>query len=1015
MKNKKVLVTSILAAFTSVSMLSSCNWFKKKGTDDPGDNPGVVDTFDFSIAIKSGRNQIEMGTTDKVVLLGDNVNDEGRAFVYESSNTAVATIDGDGTIHPVAPGFVSFQVTETTSGKKVELTSSVEIVPAASKATGGFNFSAANDVETRTEILGKLEKYAMDAHLTGITLFDNGGYVKYSERVVLPTTNYITGYGFGLLREGKLNNQALPGDASAETKDYYHGSISQDPMTINAMNASGSMVSDLSGYITSSYFGTKMASDKKSYEWYPLLAKDSVRKPIVNSSGEITGYEANATAQTRPIPLEGHNDLGLYKKWRIYVKTGDDGGLRYRYTGSTTGDFANRDGFDLRKVNIEDYEFSYKFLLTGINGMSRGSEMAADTSYGIKGALQFYNNTIKQENQAAIDNLWTSMQDNGELGIKSGTDVNGNAYIDLELINPIDDFTAMYTLSSNLVSPLPRAFFEAIGEDGSIIDAAAKYGNFNNGGNDAILNYILNLGPYSLSKWTKKQLICFARNNDWFEVNSSTYQIPGIYNRVIDSSQDVEAVYSQFNDGNLDVCGIPTSKISVEKNAPRVYQTKGDATFKLNVNSCTQEEWNDIFESNKYTEVNKTSKRYECKAWMSNDYFLDGLFSAINRREFAEKRGVQPSINYFSDAYLSDPINGKSYNETDAHKQAVASYHSIGADGQDNFGYDYGRAVKSFKTAVSELTQSGAIVKGTKENPQEITINICWMYPTDPKEYGEDIANYFESAFNDEAVSGGTVKLRVINDWVSNWEDVYNKVMMVGQYDLGFGAISGNTYNPLNFLQVLMTDNSSHFTLNWGEHTDELSEQNPIYYAGKKWSFDALWACADHGGLAREGVKVEPVQKCYKSTTTNIDGSAYSFGNDLYVPDNDAYNGFKVNIPVYFEETEGVTYDFNRLVIYAAGVGNVEVTDAVYDKNAHKITATVSKAIAKQVDEGMFNALYKDDGTDKTQAEHAWKLNPFDLDKYNVNWNYEIYYTLTIEGARPSENYYTVKANAQQA
>ena len=1006
MKNKKVLATSILALFTSVTALSGCNLFKKKTpTDEPTEE---TDSFDFSLSIKSGRNQLEMGTTDKLVVSGDGVNDEGREFSYQSSNTSVATVSADGTITPVAPGTVSFQASESKSGKSVELTSSVEVVPAATKATGGFNYSAANDVETRTEILGKLEKYAMDAHLTGITLFDNGGYVKYSSRVELPTTTYITGYGFGLLREGNVTG-TLPGDTEGPYKTYYHSAISQDPMTINAMNASGSMVSDLSSYITSSYYSTKMASDKKSYEWYPLLAKNQVKKPVLDENGNITGYEASLSNQNRPIPLEAHNDLGLYKKWRIYVKTGADGGLKYRFTGS---DSTRRAAFDLKDVELEDYEFIYKFILTGKNAMSRGSEMAADTSYGLKGALKFYNDTINQENQTAIDNLWTSMQNSGELGIKTGTDTNGG-YIDLEVINPIDDFTAMYTLSSSLVSPLPRSFFESIGEGGSIIDGAAKYGNFNNTLEDGILNFVLNLGPYSLSKWTKKQQICFARNDSWFEVDSSNYRIPGIYNRVIDSSQDVEAVYKQFNDGNLDVCGIPTSKISVEKNQPRVYQTKGDATFKLNVNSCTQEEWNDIFESNKYPEVNKTSKRYECKAWMSNDNFLDGLFFAINRKEFAEKRGVQPSINYFSDAYLSDPIKGESYNESEAHKKAVQNYHSVGADGKDNFGYDYGRAVKSFKTAVNELTSSGKLIKGTKSNPQEIKINICWMYPTDPKEYGDDIANYFESAFNDESVSGGTVKLKVINDYVTNWEDVYNKVMMVGQYDLGFGAISGNTYNPLNFLQVLMTDNSSHFTLNWGEHTDQLSEQNPIYYNGKKWSFDALWACADHGGLAREGVKVEPVQKCYKGLTYNAAGTA-AMGNDLYLPDDASYDGYKVEIPLVFEETTDVTYTFNRLVINAAGVGNTVVADATYNPSTKKIIANVSKAEAKAVDEGMYNSLFKDDGTDKGEGKpDHWKLNPFDQDKYNTYWTYEVYYTMTIKGSRPSENYVTVKANSK--
>lgn len=55
----------------------------------------------------------------------------------------------------------------------------------------------------------------MDSHLTGITLFDNGGLMKYSPRVQLKSRNYITGYGFGLLQDGKI-------DTSKKLKRHYN-------------------------------------------------------------------------------------------------------------------------------------------------------------------------------------------------------------------------------------------------------------------------------------------------------------------------------------------------------------------------------------------------------------------------------------------------------------------------------------------------------------------------------------------------------------------------------------------------------------------------------------------------------------------------------------------------------------------------------------------------------------------------------------------------------------------------
>ena len=76
---------------------------------------------------------------------------------------------------------------------------------------------------------------------------------------------------------------------------------------------------------------------------------------------------------------------------------------------------------------------------------------------------------------------------------------------------------------------------------------------------------------------------------------------------------------------------------------------------------------------------------------------------------------------------------------------------------------------------------------------------------------------------------------------------------MVGQFDLGFGSVSGNSYNPLNFLEVLKSDNSSGFTLNWGIDTNEINVKNSISYKDKAWSFDALWTAADQGAYVKDG------------------------------------------------------------------------------------------------------------------------------------------------------------------
>ena len=76
------------------------------------------------------------------------------------------------------------------------------MVNALPKADGVYSYLSLTNAE-RTNILGILEAYAVRNGITGISLFENGGYVMYSSRVQVGTENYITGYGFGTLADRK--------------------------------------------------------------------------------------------------------------------------------------------------------------------------------------------------------------------------------------------------------------------------------------------------------------------------------------------------------------------------------------------------------------------------------------------------------------------------------------------------------------------------------------------------------------------------------------------------------------------------------------------------------------------------------------------------------------------------------------------------------------------------------------------------------------------------------------------
>ena len=77
---------------------------------------------------------------------------------------------------------------------------------------------------------------------------------------------------------------------------------------------------------------------------------------------------------------------------------------------------------------------------------------------------------------------------------------------------------------------------------------------------------------------------------------------------------------------------------------------------------------------------------------------------------------------------------------------------------------------------------------------------------------------------------------------------------MLGQFDLGFGSISGNSYNILDYLTVLSADQtlSGGFTLNWGPQTDN-PDNYFLIYDGYKWSFDALLSAANGVTVLKDG------------------------------------------------------------------------------------------------------------------------------------------------------------------
>ncbi len=1026
-KARYLFLSSTALAFAVV--LTACGGSEGGG----GDVPPVAE-FSFSASfIGTKTDKIYVGTNELLEIKEVNPGEVTRTYTYTltsgSANFISVSYDSAAKLFTVTPEHdsgdqkVGIRITEQTSGKK--FTKFFYVGERYDAANTGYNFSA--DTEKKSEILGKLEEYAMKNYLTGITLFENGGYIRKAERVHYGTekegkNTYVTGYGFGLLAEGYLETDPTkaPQPAVSGKKEYLQSAQSSDPGNISGWNASGSQIGDLYGYMTSSFWGTKLNSDKTGYEWYPVLAAENCLDPI---------------------PQDGKPTDTIHKKYRVYVKTGNtpDGPSGEKYSIAYRS--INGEPFDGRPVALEDYITTFRLLLTQSSKLSRGAELATDTSYGFKGAYAYFRKTEKANDEQA-EGFWSDMTENDQLGIVAGTDAQGE-YIDFEFVNPIDQFTAKYTLSSSLYSPIPKEFLESIGggswiAGGEVFGTGSKTQGTTKG---AILNNVIGVGPYFLEEWVGDQEIVFKRNDNWFEyvntkgTDNPRYRIEGVHFQVISAAQQRDdAIYDEFNLKHLDQTSIPVSRMSERK--PTDDQTKGDATFKLNVNSCDQTRWDNLFWSTKYPDVEKPTNRYLVKPWMSNKNFLNGLFWSINRSDFAETRGAIPSYNYFADAYLDDPIAGHSYNASEAHELAERGFDPSLPN--SNYGFNQAKATAYFADAVDELVASGDITLGTTINKTKIYIDIWWMYQNDETTYGEDIANYFTDAFNNSEVGKGCVELEVRHNAESQWEQVYNDHLMVGVYDLGFGAISGNTLNPLNFMEVLKSDNSSGFTLNWGVDTSKVDPDDPIVFevkedgvdVKKEWSFDSAWATADHGAVVKDGEPVDSVQVGYTTKPTTPSGT----------DTNRLANGAIMLCNFEFVEVDpGVEFEITRVQLSLMGYGSITIDESnieriyvdddptkaiigfkiIFDNETVKEeyeNMTFSKYVNKMLFDGLKLQKVIDnlDPTDPKYAEKKAELeNPLAYDYYDAYWWVDVYYNITISGSVPTENYYKVTKTKQ--
>lgn len=746
--------------------------------------------------------------------------------------------------------------TDVTTAKAAYESAATAMTNAVPTADGVFNLSGLS-AEEKTAILGKVEAYGVRNGMLGMTLYENGGYTLINPRVTLGSENYIVGYGFGILAEGRITADLVK-EANASWKRYYHTYETDDPGTANYLNDQGEQVSNFYGYIGASYYTTFMNDTKDGYVWTPELA--------VSDPEPVVALDSNGQSDT----------------WRFEIRSG----LKYD-TNSTD---SARAAYKGKEVEPEDFLTAFKLLLNQANGYYRGTELSNQTgAASIKGAKEYYDATKNAGKGIPNDEDY----DFSGVGIKVVTEDEKN-YLQFQLGQKVTAYFARYYISSSLYMPVPKSFIELVGTD--------YYLGFNADKTLTPVDNSLSLGAYTLERWDSGQQVVYKKN-PYYAYASSKYAIEGVHVNILTSAkEDKEAVIKEFLAEKLDVSGIPDTYLKEYSSDSRAKITSGDSCVKLNINALDQESWVKLFgENGTYSQTSKDDY-WEVKPVLSNAHFRQGLSYALNRKAFADLKGCIPTVNYFSSNYLSDPEHGVSYNLTNEHKDAVASL----LTGTDGYGYSLELARDYFRMALDELESDGLITPGTTDNPTVFTLECAWQASSQEESVHKHIVQYWTEAFNDVSVTKGLYKLE-FKFWSpqSSYMETYNK-MLYGQYDIGFGSISGNPDDPLSFFNVNSTDPtiSNDFTLNWAIDTNTVHEA--LVYNGKRWSFDALYQATQQLTIVDNGVLTKSYSLDSCEAETKEDGSMTV---TIQIKNHSAVDSLALDDLVIFGGGSSVAYD----------------------------------------------------------------------------------------------------------
>ena len=394
-----------------------------------------------------------------------------------------------------------------------------------------------------------------------------------------------------------------------------------------------------------------------------------------------------------------------------------------------------------------------------------------------------------------------------DVGIK----VIDDTTIEFTFIENISEWEVKYWLTSFVLTPIHLGLYDLIGNDyGTSPETTAYHGFFMLDNYQA--NKEVNLSPNPN----------FHSKDRYPSMTHYTYYI-------ID---DEDVALEEYLKGNLEVLALTNEQYSNYYDHADGRFIPGATTFRLNINATK------TLEGNKAAYHGNFDTDYVPEPILAYEDFRWAMYYAIDRATLAWDilKTSTPQPYYFSAAYMVEPESGMAFRHTEQAKIVDDMIPGLYDDeGNPTYGFNPELALAYWKSAIDAAIADGFYVEG-----ETIELELYIFSGSDAQvSFGNFIKESFEGIF--QGYRGVKVEVNVTP---KPFPSIYFDYMMMGEFDLAIGGISGSTLNAPSFLDVFIDDNRNGFTLNWGIDTTSPILKVDYELGGELiqeiWSFNAL-------------------------------------------------------------------------------------------------------------------------------------------------------------------------------